>query len=78
MNPVSPRLIKTSNSINKLRVSVVVKITLIFVRSNKTGGGEININKKRMRGQDYNMGSVSSYLLSLKKLCHLFWGADVH
>ena len=39
--------------VNKLRVSVVVKITLIFVRSNKTGGGDININKKLMRGQDW-------------------------
>ena len=38
--------------VNNLRVSVVVKITLIFVRSNKTGGGDININKKLMRGQD--------------------------
>lgn len=38
--------------VNKLRVSVVVKITLIFVRINKIGGGDININKKLMRGQD--------------------------
>ena len=64
--------------VNKLRVSVVVKITLIFVRSNKTGGGDRNINKKADEGTRLDEFPVSSYLLSLKKLRHKFRGADVH
>ena len=59
-------------------MSVVVKITLIFVRSNKTGGGDRNINKKADEGTRLDEFPVSSYLLSLKKLRHKFRGADVH